>query len=75
MIEHLVSPQVTVELLRLTSFLRSDHAAARAFLEAYRSTPHSCGDHSPDACAVCQTSCLRDSLVRDIGEAAERAGA
>lgn len=75
MIEHLVSPEVSVELLRLTSFLRSDHPAARAFLNAYRATPHQCTDHSPDACAVCQTSCLRDSLVRDIEDTAERTGA
>lgn len=74
MIEHLVSPAVSIELLRLTSFMRSDHAAARAFLLAYRATPHSCSDHSPDACVVCQTSCLRDSLVRDIGDTTARTG-
>jgi Mn-dependent DtxR family transcriptional regulator len=67
MIEHLVSPEVSVELLKLTSFMRSDHPAARQFLQAFRATPHDCSDHSPEACAVCQTSCLRDSLVRDIG--------
>lgn len=71
MIEHLVSPEVSIELLRLTSFMRSDHAAAKQFLESYRQTPHACTDHSPEACVVCQTSCLRDTLVRDIGAAGE----
>jgi len=75
MIEHLVSPEVSVELLKLTSFMRSEHPAARQFLLAYRATPHNCTDHSPESCAVCQTSCLRDSLVRDIGTPSARAEA
>ncbi len=75
MIEHLVSPEVSVELLRLTSFLRSAHPASQAFLGAYRTSPHSCADHAPDACAVCQTNCLRESLVREIAEPGRTAGA
>ncbi len=68
MIEHLVSPEVSVELLRLTSFLRSGHPAAAAFREAYRTSPRSCADHAPGACDLCGATCLRESLVREIGE-------
>jgi DtxR family Mn-dependent transcriptional regulator len=68
MIEHLVSPEVSVELLRLTSFLRSQHPAATAFREAYKASPRSCADHAPGACDLCGATCLRESLVREIGE-------
>jgi len=67
MIEHLVSPEVSVELLRITSFLRSQHPAAIAFREAYRGSPRSCAEHAPGACDLCGATCLRDALVRDVG--------
>ena len=68
MIEHLVSPEVSVELLRLTSFLRSQHPAAVQFRDAYRTSPRSCAEHAPGACDLCGATCLRESLVREIGE-------
>jgi Mn-dependent DtxR family transcriptional regulator len=68
MIEHLVSPEVSIELLRLTSFLRSQHPAATQFRDAYRASPRSCADHAPGACDLCGATCLRESLVREIGE-------
>jgi Mn-dependent DtxR family transcriptional regulator len=68
MIEHLVSPEVSVEMLRLTSFLRSQHPAAAAFREAYKASPRSCAEHAPGACDLCGATCLRESLVREIGE-------
>jgi len=67
MIEHLVSPQVSIELLRITTFLRSRHPAAVQFREAYRRSPRSCADHEPGACDLCGSTCLRDVLVRNIG--------
>jgi DtxR family Mn-dependent transcriptional regulator len=67
MIEHLVSPEVAVELLRITTFLRSMHPAAVAFRDAYRTSPRSCAEHAPGACDLCGATCLRDSLVREIG--------
>lgn len=66
MIEHLVSPEVSVELLRLTTFLRSSHPAAQQFREAYQKSPRSCAEHAPDACDMCGSTCLRESLVRTI---------
>jgi DtxR family Mn-dependent transcriptional regulator len=60
MIEHLVSPEVAIELLRITTFLRSQHPAAVSFREA-------CADHEPGACDLCGATCLRESLVRTIG--------
>ncbi len=73
MIEHLVSPEVSIELLRLTSFLRSQHPAATQFREAYRSAaPRSCADHAPGACDLCGATCLRESLVREIGDGGVR---
>lgn len=68
MIEHLVSPEVSVELLRLTTFLRSQHPAAAQFRDAYKSSPRSCAEHAPGACDMCGATCLRESLVREIGE-------
>ena len=70
MIEHLVSPEVSLELLRLTSFLRSDHPAAQQFRDVYRSSPRSCAEHAPNACDVCGATCLRESLERDRIEVA-----
>ena len=68
MIEHLVSPEVSIELLRLTSFIRSQHPAAVQFREAYKGSPRSCSDHEPGACDLCGATCLRESLVREIGD-------
>lgn len=66
MIEHLVSPQVTLELLRLTSLLRSPHPAAVAFREAFRAHPHACADHPPGGCDLCGPTCLRDALAPQV---------
>ena len=68
MIEHLVSPEVSVELLRITSFLRSEHPVAKQFREAYQASPRNCSDHAPGACDLCGATCLRESLVREIGD-------
>ena len=73
MIEHLVSPEVSVELLRLTSFVRSQHPAAVQFREAYKVSPPSCAEHTPGACEVCGSSCLRESLVSEPGEGTVKA--
>jgi Mn-dependent DtxR family transcriptional regulator len=73
MIEHLLSPEVSVELLRLTSFLRSQHPAAKQFLAAYRVSPRSCAEHQPLDCDLCGATCLRESLVSRIGEAPAKA--
>ncbi len=67
MIEHLVSPEVSVELLRLTSFLRSQHPAATQFREHYKASPRTCAEHEPGGCDMCGATCLRDSLVSEIG--------
>ena len=66
MIEHLVSPEVSVELLRLTSFLRSQHPVAQTFRDAYRASPRSCAEHAPGACDMCGATCLRESLVHSL---------
>lgn len=63
MIEHLVSPQAALELLRLTTFLRSKHPAAVQFREAFRNSPRTCADHEPGACDICGSTCLVDALV------------
>ncbi len=73
MIEHLVSPEVSIELLRLTSFLRSQHPSAAQFREAYKASPRSCAEHAPGACDLCGATCLRESLVREIGDGEVRA--
>lgn len=73
MIEHLVSPEVSIELLRLTSFLRSEHPSASQFREAYKASPRSCAEHAPGACDMCGATCLRESLVREIGDSGVRA--
>lgn len=63
MIEHLVSPSVMVELLRLTSFMRSDHQAATAFRVAFHASPAECTHHPLGECDLCGPACLRDSLA------------
>lgn len=68
MIEHLVSPEVTVELMRLISFIRSQHPVALQFRDAYRVSPRSCTEHAPGACDLCGATCLRESLVRAVAE-------
>ena len=73
MIEHLVSPEVSIELLRLTTFMRSRHPAASRFREAYRDSPRSCKEHEPGACDLCGATCLRDSLTTPIARAPQRA--
>jgi Mn-dependent DtxR family transcriptional regulator len=62
MIEHLVSPQVMMEMLRLTSFMRSSHPEATAFRVAFRASPRACSTHAPGECDLCGESCLRDSI-------------
>ncbi|MHB8838933.1 MAG: metal-dependent transcriptional regulator [Gemmatimonadaceae bacterium] len=73
MIEHLVSPEVSIELLRLTTFMRSRHPAAALFREAYRNSPRSCKEHEPGDCDLCGATCLRDELTTAIGRAPQRA--
>jgi DtxR family Mn-dependent transcriptional regulator len=68
MIEHLVSPEVSLELLRLTSFMRSEHPAAKEFREFYRGSPRTCAEHAPSACDVCGATCMRESLERERAE-------
>jgi Mn-dependent DtxR family transcriptional regulator len=68
MIEHLLSPEVSVELLRLTSFLRSQHPVARQFRDAFRSSPRTCSEDAPHDCDICGATCLRESLVSRIEE-------
>jgi DtxR family Mn-dependent transcriptional regulator len=63
MIEHLVSPPSMVQLLRLTAFLRSDHAAAEGFRAAFRQYAEGCeSETSGAACPVCRGSCLRHAF-------------
>ncbi len=73
MIEHLVSPEVMIELLRFTSFLRSNHPSSKAFLEAFRASPGACAHHAPGTCDLCgPSSCLRDTLLHQIEDDGHR---
>jgi DtxR family Mn-dependent transcriptional regulator len=72
MIEHLVSPQVMIEMLRLTSFMRSAHPGATAFREAFRASPRACATHAPGECDLCGESCLRDSIASAPAEMLQR---
>jgi DtxR family Mn-dependent transcriptional regulator len=63
MIEHLVSPEVSLELLRLTHFLRSEHPAAKAFQDAFHAADRdACAGHAPGACELCGARCLGETL-------------
>jgi DtxR family Mn-dependent transcriptional regulator len=73
MIEHLVSPEVSIELLRLTTFLRSPHPVAALFREAYQASPRSCAEHAPGACDMCGATCLHESLIYQVEKAGARA--
>lgn len=65
MIEHLVSPQAMSQLLRLTVFLRSDHATAASFREIFNEKRNECMGHKPGTCDLCGTTCLRESFARE----------
>jgi len=63
MIEHLVSPASMVQFLRLTAFLRSDHASSAQFRAAFRDYVDRCEAGSAGtACPVCKGSCLRHTF-------------
>lgn len=74
MIEHLMSPAAMIELLRLTSFMRSDHPAAREFRGAFKASPGACSHHAPGTCDLCGATCLRDTLVHETGSDLARIG-
>lgn len=72
MIEHLVSPEAMVELLRLTALLSSDAPAVSHFRDAfrhYRRDPEECDVHD---CEICGDVCLRESFERDVASGGER---
>lgn len=67
MIEHLVNPKVTLALLRLTNFMRSDLPAARQFRDAFHGVaPGTCVGHAPGECELCGSSCLGESLQASV---------
>ncbi|MBI5838429.1 MAG: metal-dependent transcriptional regulator [Candidatus Eisenbacteria bacterium] len=66
MIEHLVSPEVMIELVCLTAFMRSEHPAALQFREAYSAHPRGCTEEAPGECDLCGGACLHDSLTREL---------
>ena len=66
MIEHLVSPQVTVELLRLTTFMRSPHPVAVQFREWFRNGPPAREGDAPGVGDARDVSGLRASLAPGI---------
>jgi DtxR family Mn-dependent transcriptional regulator len=70
MIEHLVNPRVSLGLYRLTSFMRSDHPAARAFREAFHAGhADPCAGPSGGACELCGVTCIGHSLAAGVAEA------
>jgi Mn-dependent DtxR family transcriptional regulator len=71
MIEHLVSPKVMIELVRLTAFMRSDEAAALAFRRAYRASPQGCSEDASGTCDLCGSTCLQETLVQESPCASE----
>ena len=71
MIEHLVSQESMIQLLRLTAFMGSDDQAAERFRSVFREYQLRCsggGDGDKD-CPVCKGSCLAGSFP-GIGPAA-----
>jgi len=68
MMEHLVSADVISELLRLITFMRSQHPAALEFREAFRASPHACGTAASDSCDLCGDSCLREAATQAAGK-------
>ncbi len=74
MIEHLVSPESIIQLLRLTAFVGSNDEAAGRFRSAFRDYQLQCaggGDGDKD-CPVCKGSCLAGSFPGLGGPATER---
>ncbi len=55
-VEHLLSEETGAGLVRLIRFLRSDHPAARACVEAFRDTVATCPEQGN--CELCRRVCL-----------------
>ena len=66
MIEHLVSPQVVVELLHLTTFMRSADPAAPRFREAFRASPRTCPEHARGESDPGGSNGPAESMVRRV---------
>ena len=66
MIEHLVSPEAMVQLLRLTALLSTETPVVQRFRDAfhhYRRDRHECDVND---CEICSDVCLRESFERDV---------
>ena len=74
MIEHLVSPEVVGQFLRLIAFTHSDDPAAVRFREAFRDYQLRCesGEDRSD-CVVCEGTCLRETIKEIASERSEQA--
>lgn len=59
-VEHLISEETCAALVRLISFLRSNHPAAKACLESFREIVASCDPLS--RCDLCTEDCLLSTL-------------
>ena len=68
MIEHLVSPEAMVQLLRLTSLLGSEHPVARRFRDTFRHFRLGTEDCDVANCEVCGDTCFRETFERASGE-------
>lgn len=66
MIEHLVSPDAMMRLLRLTAILSSGQGDAAAVLERYRRTRRVCPHHDVESCDICEERCLVETIAREM---------
>jgi DtxR family Mn-dependent transcriptional regulator len=70
MIEHLVSPQAMVELLRLTALLSSADPKAREVREVLRS--YRACECEVEECEICADHCLKESFERRVAQGGKR---
>lgn len=76
MIEHLVSQEAMVRLLRLTAILSSGDADTAPVLARYRRSRRVCPHHDVEACDICEEHCLVEMIARELPrsrDVAERA--
>jgi Mn-dependent DtxR family transcriptional regulator len=64
-IEHLLSEETGAAIVRLIRFLRSDHPAAQACLDAFRATTADCAPGT--RCELCRAACFLAGAIAQIG--------
>ena len=62
LVEHLLSRQTGVQLLKMFQFLKQGQPAAQQFIAEFKEFSHNC-DGDDDGCAICHHQCLLSDQI------------